>query len=180
VLWASGSVLADRMWTHAIEGKRILEVGCGIGLASLVLNRRHADITATDRHPEARGFLAENVRLNRGRPIPFVRVGWTDPASDLGTFDLIIGSDVLYERAHVNDLSSFIDQHAKPVCEVVIVDPGRGEHARFSTRMKRFGYTLTQRAHQAPDSLDRPFDGQILSYRRGFRSPDAGPVQRPL
>ena len=37
--------------------KRILEVGCGIGLSSLILNRLNADITATDYHPEAEKFL---------------------------------------------------------------------------------------------------------------------------
>lgn len=166
VLWASGRVLAQQMWTHEIAGKRILEVGCGIGLASLVLNHRHADITATDHHPEAGGFLRANVTLNGGDAIPFVRVGWTDPPSDLGSFDLIIGSDLLYERAHVAELSDFIEQHANPGCDVVIVDPGRGEHARFSTKMRGQGYGLDQRALGCPAYLERPFKGQILSYHR--------------
>jgi predicted nicotinamide N-methyase len=53
VLWASGEALARHLFDYNIEGLRILEVGCGLGLASLVLNHRHADITATDYHPEA-------------------------------------------------------------------------------------------------------------------------------
>ena len=33
VVWASGEMLARLILDHVIEGKRILEVGCGIGLA---------------------------------------------------------------------------------------------------------------------------------------------------
>ena len=100
IIWASGEVLAHLMFDYDIEGKRILEVGCGIGLTSLMLNQRDADITATDHHPEAGSFLRQNVRLNAGEPIPFERTGWGDEADQLGRFDLIIGSDLLYESEH--------------------------------------------------------------------------------
>ncbi|WP_428609468.1 class I SAM-dependent methyltransferase [Sedimenticola sp.] len=166
VVWDSGEVLAHHMLDYQIAGKRILEVGCGIALASLVLNHRRADITATDYHPEAESFLASNVRLNQGNDIPFVRTGWADTETDLGEFDLLIGSDLLYEREQVELLSGFIDQHAKPRCEVVLVDPGRGNHARFSKRMVSLGYTHSQAKPKNADFLDRPFRGQILSYTR--------------
>ena len=47
VWWPSSLVLANYMLDYDIAGKRILEVGCGIGLSSLVLNHRQAEITAT-------------------------------------------------------------------------------------------------------------------------------------
>lgn len=166
VVWDSSEVLAHHMLDYQIGGKRILEVGCGIALASLVLNHRRADITATDYHPEAERFLAENVLLNDGSKIPFVRTAWEDAASDLGEFDLLIGSDLLYERAHAALLSRFINQHAKPHCEVVLVDPGRGNHARFSKQMVSLGYTHRQDKPGNSDYLARPFRGQILSYSR--------------
>lgn len=166
IVWDSGKVLAHLMHEHEVEGLRILEVGCGIGLASLVLNQRLADITATDYHPEAGAFLLENTRLNHGRDIPFVRTGWGDTISSLGLFDLIIGSDLLYEQEHASLLAGFIDQHAKPHCEVMLIDPGRGHHARFSKQMVSRGYAHSQRRLLATDYLDHPFRGQILSYIR--------------
>lgn len=166
VIWASGQVLAHHMSQYNVAGKRILEVGCGIGLASLILNRRLADITATDYHPEAGSFLEENVRLNQGKPVPFVRTGWADPDSGLGAFDLIIGSDLLYEREQVALLSTFIDRHARPECEVVLVDPGRGHHARFSKTMVGLGYDHRQQAAVDTIYLDAPYKGQILTYSR--------------
>ena len=166
VVWDSSEVLAHHMLDYKIKGKRILEVGCGIALSSLMLNRRLADITATDYHPEVGPFLLKNVLLNEGKPIPFVRTGWEDENSGLGLFDLVIGSDLLYERSHTSLLSNFIEQHAKPDCDVVIVDPGRGHHANFSKKMVALGYSHTQNKPANSDYLDKPFPGQILSYHR--------------
>ncbi len=167
VVWPSGEVLAHLMADYKVEGKRVLEVGCGIALASLVLSLRLADITATDFHPETEGFLAYNTGLNGGEDIPFVRTGWADAQDDeLGVFDLIIGSDLLYETEHVALLSSFVDQHAGPHCEVVIVDPGRGFHAKFSKKMIALGYAHSQEKPGNTDYLEKSYKGRILTYSR--------------
>ncbi|WDP89557.1 MAG: methyltransferase [Desulfobacter sp.] len=167
VTWPSGEVLAHLMPDYQIQGKRILEVGCGIGLASLVLNKRSADITATDHHPETERFLNYNADLNGGETIPFVRTGWQNLThGGLGTFDLIIGSDLLYETEHVELLGAFINQHGRRHCEVVIVDPGRGYHAKFSKKMATLGYSHTRIKSQNTDYLDKNFKGWIIFYAR--------------
>lgn len=166
IVWDSSRVLANLMLDYKVAGKRILEVGCGIGLSSLVLNQRLADITATDYHPEAEHFLHENVKLNKGKTIPFVRTGWGDVDSGLGLFDLVIGSDLLYQGDHVDLLSGFICQHTKPQCEVIIVDPGRGYHARFSKEMVAQGYSHNQSKPENVEYLTQTFRGQILRYHR--------------
>ncbi len=166
VIWESSEILAHEMAHFAFKDKRILEVGCGIALSSLLLNTRHADITATDIHPEAGSYLAENVRLNNGRKIPFLRTSWEDSCDGLGRFDVIIGSDLLYERAHIELLSNFINQHANPECEVILVDPGRGNHAAFSKKMVKLGYSHNQHKSEYSDLLTREFKGQVLRYSR--------------
>jgi len=168
IVWPSGEVLARLMSDFDIKGKRILEVGCGIALSSHVLNQRDADITATDYHPEAGNFLQENSELNDAADIPFVRTGWADEATDLGKFDLIIGSDLLYEQEHAELLSDFIAQHANKHCEVIIVDPGRGNHARFSKMMVKHGFSHSQsRPEHSDDYLSDPLPrGQVLRYHR--------------
>lgn len=166
VIWDSGKILAHLMSNFDIKDKRILEVGCGIGLASLVLNHRSADITATDYHPEAERFLIENVRINNDEIIPFIRAGWGDTQDSLGEFDLIIGSDLLYERDHVELLAGFIDRHTKASCEVIIVDPGRGNHSNFSKKMVSLDFSHTQSKPVHTDYLTLPFKGQLLRYAR--------------
>lgn len=166
VVWDSSQILAHFLIDFDIAGKRILEVGCGMALSSHVLNQRHADISATDYHPEAELFLRVNTALNNGREIPYLRTGWADTDSGLGRFDLIIGSDLLYEDEHSELLVNFIDSHAKSTCEVVIVDPGRKQHARFSKKMVKRGYSHRQTPPQNDDFLDKPFPGVILRYER--------------
>jgi len=166
IVWDSSKVLAHLMLDYKIEGKRILEVGCGMALSSHMLNGRNADITATDYHPEVEGFLAKNIKLNDGKNIPYICADWSDKDSGLGKFDVIIGSDILYERDHIDLLSRFIDQHTQQQCEVIIVDPGRAQHARFSKKMISLGYSHSQSKPENTEYLTQPFKGQILRYRR--------------
>ena len=166
VVWAAGEVLARLMHTYLLANKRILEVGCGLGLASLVLNHRQANITATDYHPEAGPFLQSNAALNHDRPIPFVRTGWGDALSELGHFDVIIGSDLLYESEHIELLAAFINQHAALHCEIILVDPGRGRHAKFSKKMITLGYTHSQCYAEEANIFCGPFKGQVITYTR--------------
>src|SRR5882672_8397827 len=111
LLWPSGVHLAARMALRPVcSGERILEIGCGLALASLVSHRRGADVTASDCHPLAESFLEKNLRLNDLARMKYRHGHWSVPelppgregasALDLvrGRYDLIIGSDLLYER----------------------------------------------------------------------------------
>lgn len=165
-LWPSGEVLASAMQVFPVSGLRILELGCGLGLSSLVLQRLEADITASDYHPLAGEFLERNTKLNHLQPIRYVRCDWALEYPELGLFDLIIGSDLLYERDHPALLAGFIDRHTAAKARVVIVDPRRGHVASFSREMAAFGYQQDADLDNAHDSGDAPYKGRILSYSR--------------
>lgn len=167
VVWPSGLVLANFMLDYTTTGKRILELGCGMALSSHLLNARQADITATDYHPEAEFFLNRNTRLNNGKTIPFARTSWADNSDQLGRFDLIIGSDVLYEDGHIALLSAFIQNHANVVCDVIIVDPGRGRKNKFSALMQTHGFRHHHLKPALATNLEQPFKGDIMSFSRG-------------
>jgi 2-polyprenyl-3-methyl-5-hydroxy-6-metoxy-1,4-benzoquinol methylase len=166
VLWESSEILARIMENFDVEGKRILEVGCGVGLASLLLNSRNANITATDHHPDADAYLQWNVNLNAGLPIPFVRTGWEDECKALGIFDLIIGSDILYQPNHPALLSHFIARHAKPKCQVIIVDPSRGNGNQFTREMDTEGFSQERLSVDQYLVADQHYKGQIRSFTR--------------
>jgi predicted nicotinamide N-methyase len=166
VVWPSSLVLAHYMADYETDSKRVLEIGCGMALSSLLLNKQCADITATDYHPEARKFLQRNTLLNEDKMIAFERVNWVDKNENLGLFDLIIGSDLLYEDAHVELLSNFIERHSKPSCEVILVDPGRGRKTKLSSRMVEFGFTASHHKPSHTDYLDKEFKGHILKFER--------------
>ena len=89
--WPAGRILANEMSHYDVAGKRVLEIGCGLALSSLVLQQRGADITASDHHPLAGPFLAGNAELNGLAQIPYCDLHWERPDGVLGLFDLIIG-----------------------------------------------------------------------------------------
>jgi len=166
VVWPSSLVLAHYMQDYDIGTKRVLEVGCGIAVSSLLLSKQCVDITATDHHPEVEKFLQRNTLLNDTTPIAFERTGWGDTHDQLGLFDLIIGSDLLYEDPHIELLANFIQRHSKPACEVILVDPGRGRKNKLSLHMNEFGYISTQFKPKHTEYLDHIFKGHILKFER--------------
>ena len=166
VVWPSSLVLAHYMSDYETGSKRVLEVGCGMALSSLLLNKKHSDITATDYHPESQKFLDRNVILNEDDSIPYEQTDWASLDDTLGLFDVIIGSDLLYEDDHAELLANFLEAHAKPVCEVIIVDPGRGRKNKLSSRMIQFGFTSSQQKPAHTDYLPKEFKGHILKFQR--------------
>ena len=176
IVWPSSLVLAHYILDYPTGEKRILEVGCGMALASLLLNKQDADITATDIHPEAGKFLLRNTQLNDDVAIDYEQADWSDATDELGLFDLIIGSDLLYEDEQIELLAGFIERHAKPVCDVVIVDPGRGRKNKLSKRMMEFGFSSSHSKPEHTRYLEQEFKGHILVFERSARSVARKPV----
>lgn len=154
------------MDSYNFENKSILEIGCGISLSSLVLNKRNADISATDYHPESGKFLIENVILNKDKAIKFYLSNWNERNLNLKDFDLIIGSDLLYEDTHSKLLAKFINQHSKQHAEVILVSPVRGYQIDFDEEMKNNNFSHELIAPAKLKESQKPFDGNIHLYKR--------------
>jgi 2-polyprenyl-3-methyl-5-hydroxy-6-metoxy-1,4-benzoquinol methylase len=168
-VWPSAQVLADLMQTWELGAGRVLEIGCGLALASMVIHRRLGDVTASDCHPLAESFLQDNLRRNRLPPMKYSTGNWTRANPQLGDFDLIIGSDVLYERDHPQVLADFIGHHTARVADVVIIDPNRGNRRAFVRCMGQHGFAVEEsrlRSLRQDGSRDR---GHLLHFRRGAR-----------
>ncbi|MEO5881727.1 MAG: SAM-dependent methyltransferase [Caldimonas sp.] len=180
LLWPSGLYLATRLAARPVRaGERILEMGCGLALASLVGHRRGADVTASDCHPLAAAFLRHNLRLNGLAPMQFRYGDWgARPTQRLrhrtlggrtvhGRFDLLIGSDLLYERDERSALAGFIGRHAAAFAEVWIVDPDRGNRPAFNRQMAALGFVRDEErlsAGAGPSSA--AYKGRMLTFRR--------------
>jgi predicted nicotinamide N-methyase len=166
-LWPASRLLAQAMHRFEFAGKRILELGCGIGLPSLVLQRRGADVVASDAHPLAEVFLAYNAALNALPALHYRQVRWEVPLPTLGQFDTIIASDVLYERGQAEALDALVQRHARPDAEVVVTDPGRGNSARFIRLLGERGFEVEQIRCPMDDDDAPPHRGRLLHFRRG-------------
>ena len=186
--WPSGMQLAARMAARLVQaGERVLEIGCGLALPSLVAHRLGAHVTASDCHPLTASFLKENLRLNDLLPMryrqghwnnagpPYKRSGPSTPRLVRGLYDLIIGSDVLYERDEGGALTGFIARHTQPTAEVWIVDPDRGNRSAFNRDMAAQGFLMREERLDQPETESAAaYKGRLLVYRRDGMGPAPG------
>jgi predicted nicotinamide N-methyase len=149
-----------------LTNKRVLEVGCGMALVSHVLNALGADVTAMDIHPVTEELITSNATLNDAPRIPFLNASWGDDTSALGEFDLIIGSDILYEPKHIKTLAAFLDCHARAGSEVLIVDPDRGQLDEFQADMLAASFSCETFSPDFEDHLGVAYRGSIHRYSR--------------
>ena len=165
-LWPTSVVMAMNIHKLELSGKRVLEIGCGLGLCSIVLHRMGIDITASDYHPRVREFLDRNVLGNGLPPIKYQTGNWDRENPELGKFDVMIGSDILYQPDHGHLVSRFIDRHSSDDVQVLIGDPGRSNRAKFTRNMIGLGYLHQfERFDQQMQDGTR-CRGRISQYRR--------------
>jgi predicted nicotinamide N-methyase len=129
VLWRSGVALAHELSTRRLDGLRVVELGCGMGLPSLAASGAGAEVLATDESVEALELLARNAARN-GLDVDTAQVDWASPAGLLARapFDLVLAADVLYERASVAQLLALLPRLGP---QVLLADPGRPAAGAF-------------------------------------------------
>jgi predicted nicotinamide N-methyase len=104
---------------------RVVELGCGLGLPSLVAAARGAVVTATDWAEDAVELLARNAARN-GLGVRAEARDWREPWPE--SFDLVIAADVLYEHRNVEPLAVRLRELAP---EALVGLAGRPYEAEF-------------------------------------------------
>jgi predicted nicotinamide N-methyase len=95
-LWPAAIALAEAL--PDVRGLRVVELGCGLGVTSLVAAARGADVVATDWAEDAIALLRENAARN-GLDVDAAVRDWREPWQE--RFDLAVAADVLYEQRNV-------------------------------------------------------------------------------
>jgi len=129
VLWRSGVALAREVAVARMDGLRVVELGCGLAVPSLVAARGGAEVLATDGDPDALPLIERNARDN-GLKVSTAQLEWAaaDEVVERGPFDMVLAADVLYERSSVAALLSLLPRLGR---EVWLVDPGRPAAGAF-------------------------------------------------
>jgi predicted nicotinamide N-methyase len=131
-LWPSGVALARYVAVLDVAGKRVLELGCGLGLPSLAAALRGAEVLATDWADDAIGLLRQNAERN-GAQLRAEQVSWSVPEPLLrnAPWDLVLGADLLYEERNAEQLAALLPQLGG---EVLLAEPGRPYAKNFLAR----------------------------------------------
>ena len=138
-LWPSAIALARHLAREDLSGRRAIELGCGVGLPSVVALARGAEVLATDHYEAALDFAVHNARTNLGREPRTALLDWHAPER-LGTFDLLLAADVLYERRSVTVLADLVPELLAPGGEALFADPRRKDAPLFLDLMAERGF----------------------------------------
>ena len=153
-LWPSARILAEELAILRLGGQRVLELGCGLGLVSLGAVLGGAEVTATDYYEDATLFARLNVADATGKRIDARMVNWVELPRDLGKFDVVLASDVLYEHRYASLVANAIAATLVRGGEAIVADPGRIALREFLDECESLGLEH--------ESDPRPFvDGEI-------------------
>jgi predicted nicotinamide N-methyase len=144
-LWPSGVALARAVGVQSLGGKRVVELGCGLGVPAIAAALAGGRVLATDWSAAAVARAAANAERN-GTSIDTLVCSWSEPAPivERGPWDVVLASDVLYERRDVAPLLDLLPQLIAPRGEAWIADPGRPPAAGFLERAaERFDLRTT-------------------------------------
>lgn len=150
VLWPSSIALAEYLSENPklVRGKKVLELGCGLGLPSLVASHLGGDVLATDYHPDVEEYFQRNCR-HSSIESKYKRLNWREGTEDIGKFDVVIGSDVLYESKHAKEVAQGLIRFMKPNGMIILSDPLRAYLQKFLTAMKEEGMREEMSARSA-------------------------------
>lgn len=146
--WPDMSVLGAPLWAEVwpaehdlvewlcrnpecVEGKQVLELGCGTGFATCALAALGAEVTATDAEPHALTLTRFNARHNQ-LSITTRVVDWNRPETwpDM-RYPCIMGADIVYDPDLHAPLWQLIANLLAPGGILILADPDRREAAAF-------------------------------------------------
>ncbi len=124
-VWPSSLILAGKLLELEGRGKMALELGCGVGLSTLAATAAGYDVLSTDYYEDALDVTRANVFRNLGTLARTRLVDWRHFPDDLGRFDLVFASDVLYEEEYAALLPVILARLLSPSGFALVADPGR-------------------------------------------------------
>jgi predicted nicotinamide N-methyase len=144
-VWPSALALAERIVADRGQGRTLLELGCAVGFVSCLAAKVGYSVTATDYYQAACDFTRLNAHLNN-LPIPITRlVDWRDYPDDLHDFDVVIASDVLYEKPYCDLIASCFARSLARDGQGILTDPQRTLAAGFPDACDRVALQIVQK-----------------------------------
>ena len=157
-LWPSARVLAATLLQEVGADRRLLEMGCGLGLATVAAMHAGFDVVASDYYDDALHVTRSNAARNLGREPRVQLVNWRAWPEDLGVFDVIMAADVLYETEYATLVSACIARALAPNGVAIVADPGRLALPAFRDGLSAVGLTIA-------DTTTVPFEEGVVKQQ---------------
>ncbi len=130
-LWPSSRVLAERVLSMEGAGRTLLELGCGTGLVTSCAALAGFEVTASDYYEDAVRFARVNAVRNGAAEPRGLLLDWRKLPPRPPKFDVVVASDVLYERPYGALVAATIGAMLADGGCAVVADPGRVARDEF-------------------------------------------------
>jgi predicted nicotinamide N-methyase len=143
-LWPASIVLARFLEKNPclIEGKKIIELGCGLGLSGIVAGKLGGNVLLTDYQQKALDFAEANWNRNNSIPARTKILDWRH--GDLKEkFDVILAADVAYESKMFKPLVKTVVRLLAPGGCILITEPNRRFANDFIDELKKKNFSIT-------------------------------------
>jgi predicted nicotinamide N-methyase len=155
LVWESAEALAAALVERPelVAGKSVLELGAGVGFPGIVARAvGAASVRQTDNVVQALTLCRVNAEQNGVEGIELVLANW-DAWTETQTYDVIIGSDVIYERAAHAPLMAILERNLAPGGRALIADPGRQDTPLFLSEPAAAGWKSAQTKRTVPSMM---------------------------
>ena len=143
-IWEASAVLACYLVSLPPDpSKRMLEIGCGLGLVGIAAARAGHRVTMTEIDTDAINFARANTLVNGCPEVGVELLDWHAPELK-GRFDYIVGSETTYKPEDIDALESLFDRYLKPGGTIILATKVRSTGVDFWERM-RHGYHIQVR-----------------------------------
>ena len=155
-LWPAAKALAEVVLEgEGLAGRRVLDLGCGLGLVGLAALERGAHVTFFDWEDSAVLLARESAYAAGHARVATVVADWRTPPP-LAPFDLVLAADVLYEARNAPGVAGFLAAHLSAGARALVCDPGRLHAEGFEEHVTRVGLAVrTRRALGAREEARR-------------------------
>ncbi len=139
-LWTGAVALARRLAeAGSLAERRVLDLGCGLGLPGIVAAALGAEVWCADREPAALEFAAASAAYNRFARVRCARIDFTRERME-GDFDLILAAELVYDPESYDKLGEFLERHLRRGGEIHVTDAFRSDAVRFFAALRARGF----------------------------------------
>lgn len=150
-IWPAAIVLSEYVARLKPDSARtMIEIGGGLGLTSIVAASYGHRVTLSEVNPDALRFARASAELNPGGPFPILSFDWNQP-SQIGRFDLLLGSEVVYREEDIPLLAKVFDACLAPGGEIIIAGEIRRTFDAFFKHMSAAYDISAQRKQMRSD-----------------------------
>jgi predicted nicotinamide N-methyase len=143
-LWPASLALGQWLGEHRerLAGRRVLDLGCGLGLTALVAASLGGRVLGLDYEPAALRFAKANAGENAVAGADFACMDWRVPALRAGAADLVIAGDVMYEKRFAAPVADFLDHALARDGLAWVAEPNRSVYGHFRELLAGRGWRM--------------------------------------